>query len=362
MGWTRSPIRDVCGDAETETLKKAETVDDLEKSICRAVNFKSATASIRDLSKSVLEIVTKYKSENKDQTKWRENQELDFAVRNLAAAVTQAGRAQPPKSKSPLAKAMYDLTRKFGSWEQRKANEDGYLAALKKTMLMTKVGREVYACFSRNDGKNLLAGTLAEDPAHEIERNKPPPLGYGGEMTFVVYPNDETKLDGKWQKLLLFDWKSDPLTALQSIQHEFKHSCRAQEQLLCQKKAMKSKSLADAECDQESAVDELRAYKFDTQVFQELAKEAPELVCSVTILSESFGGIPVRMSDFQASYDEKIQEGRFIEHIIKFYVDIEKLSSEDSFFETDANGQKKLRPDFLKKIKDAGFNYPTSQP
>lgn len=358
-GWPKSPLRAVCDDKETEFLKKAVTIQDLEKSICRLVNFKSATASIQDLSYSVLEIVTKYKEENKDQTNWRENQELDHAVRNLTAAVTQAGRSQSPKNKGPLASAMYNLTKKYGSFEQRNADRTGYLDALRKTTLLTNSGRKVYACFANSD-KNFKPGHFTDEHSKD-ESNVPPPLGYGGGMGFMVFPEEEKNIDGLWEKAIVFNFKSDPIFALLSLQHEFKHACNADQAIKCAKKRVISTD-HDASCDQEAAIDELQAYKFDTEALLEMAKSAPELVCSLSMISNSFGKVPVRRSDFQASYDELMQNGYFVDHLIKYYLETGTYSSENSFYETSTNGQKKIRSDFLKKIEDAGFFYKAAPP
>jgi len=354
--WAKSPIREACGDSATSALEKAETIDDLKSSICRFMSPQHTSKSVIGLSKSVLAMVEKVKKENNDPKKWQENQDLENAIRNLAEAVKQAGRKTPPKNNSPLGAALNDLTKKYGTWPQRMADQNGYVAALKKAVLMTKKGPEVFSCFSRTDGTNIKPAGVVEFPEDEADQKKPPPKAYGGTMAFVAYPMDEANPKGDWGKSLVFDWKADPMSAVTGLQHELKHACNATEHVSCQKKALEHQDMT--ECDQLTAVDELRAYKFESEEFLELAKASPELVCSTSLVSLAYGKIPVRLADFIASNEEKIADGSFVNHIVPFYIQQQSLTSESSFYEKTADGKKKWRADFLKRMKDAGFTLP----
>ncbi|WP_413288330.1 hypothetical protein [Bdellovibrio sp. HCB337] len=356
--WAKSPIRDVCGDTSTTSLKRAETIEDLEEVVCRTASSTNTSTSIIDLSKSVLGIIEKIKNGNADPKKWRENQELEFAVQNLAESIKQAGRSEAPREQTPLGEALYDLTKDYGSWQQRTADKSGYIAALKKAILLTKTGNEVYPCFSRTEGNRFLPGVLGDD-GDEQEANKAPHPGYGGSMAFVTYPADRSNINGPWEKVLVFDWKMDPINAVIAVQHEFKHSCGSVEHVKCQKEILRTRNRGA--CDQAFAIDELKAYKFESEVTLELAKAAPELVCSTAFVSASYGGVPIRATDFDASNEEKIEDGTFADHLLSLYLKFGHLSSEDSFYEKTPDGGKKLRPDFIQKMKDAGFNPPQSR-
>lgn len=350
-----SSIRQICNDSNSTPLKKVNSLDDLRTAVCRITSTKGNSEQATQLGQRIFDIITKLKQNSNAEKNWRENQELDLAMRLFADRLSSKESLDTNDPKVPLRQSLRTLAAKYGTWEQRQADGAGYFKNLKEALLHTSEGKRLHACFSGPEKNGIKPGVIFEavDPNNPNARPQKPPLGYGGTMSFAVVP-DETN-SKKLVRGLEFDYGMSPTNALLGLIHEFQHSCNVHQHSQCSVDPP-NKEFSDS-CDHESLIDEARAYKVEAQMYKELAQASPKLMCSQIVVSQSYGKTPVSIYDFIASYDEKIESGDFFSHLIPVYVESGQYQSNKAFYENSnaTNSKTKFRSDFVEKVRKAGF-------
>lgn len=304
-----------------------------------------------------------------------------------------------PPRQTALSNALQGLLTNFASVEQRRASEQNYYQALRNALSLTSQGPELISCFERlND--DSVSGFKIElfDSTEEGMAET------SGTFSVVRSTTDPSK----FEKVMRLNVDSSPTAMVRTLAHELQHSCNyvafrenviRAEAAAAQSEAIEQEMVAlvarleslnlpeGSEAPPEiveqltqlndrreaiespvlesgmhaSAIDELRAYRLDAQVFAELAATHPAYFCDYTVLNLSTGRLE-RGGDVSARQEKDIEDGRFIHELIETYTRINGYDPQ-AFYQFEnflprigANGLPVLREDFRQQMLQSGFN------
>jgi hypothetical protein len=293
------------------------------------------------LASNVQDIIQKLQKDKKASKEWNTNSELQFAFLGLVERINSFVKPDPIDARKPLRKVVLELLNKYGTKSQRDASPTEYIDHLQNAIGMMSEGNRLLNCFYGDLPSGVGAGRYKQTSPEESDT-----------MSFGLHKKDDDK--NQFERVVTFNTAFNPIQALTTLAHEFEHSCATENMLPCLKNYNKNKVSDD--CTQQLAVEELKAYRTDTKLFAELAKEIPSLACGLADMSVSYGGIPTSIFDTKATTAEKIESGDFIHSLIENYRKIGTYSSGNAFYQKSENGNiQKLRLDFVQKIKANGF-------
>ena len=342
-----SSIHQMC--SKTRPIDKVESPQDFSKAICDLKNVYQDDVPIQKITTSILKTLEKLiKSTNDD---WTKNEVLNFDLEHLKDRLNQHAEGNSDeKAGSDLEKALFVLNAKWGDKEERtkKENKKKYYDDLKKVLALTPTGKKVIKCYAKSTGPLISGDAVVELPDEYKDR--------GAKMAFGVIPdnNDPNKV----VKRMFINTDLDPIEALPLLAHELKHGCHAKEmsEILLPLYNADDDSIVRTklkyEYDQERAVDEMRAYKVTVDLFKDLAKVAPNMVCGKYFTSVMFGNQPINTAEYAAAIDDKLTDGSFPKFLISLYAAHGDYNPENVFVK-DKNS---IRPDLLEKLKKEGVH------
>jgi hypothetical protein len=240
-----------------------------------------------------------------------------------------------------LQKAIDELTGpNFSTAAKRKANSDSYFKAIRNVIQHTSFGASLIGCLEDNSDARFSPNTefVVMDSLDGLT------------ASFEYIKDQSTK---KYTRYIEMVSSESPMAAITFVAHEMKHSCNASKMLTAELNGASRETM-----DQIVLVDEVKAYKFQSEFFLDLAEQAPGLVCeSDPVPSKLFSG-RFTMQDLCAEIHDAVNEGTFYKNIIKAYVPVGNFESDASFYQpsdTESASDKKLRSEVIQQFEAEGL-------
>lgn len=350
-------IKDLC--ANDRVIQIISTREAYKKNHCELLeHYKNIDLKYGKLSDSMVKIVDKLSEKD-----WQESKDLRATTVKMAGLLNQA-TPQGAEMPSAFHKALQAYKDKWQAVEKRSAPalQKEYFADINELLAKMKIGQEVLRCY--------------EATQSETVKNRPPEFTTTeNEMAFRL-----TKDDGQppsWSKTILFSVTTEPLVALTLYAHELQHGCNAIEWAKTREEILRSEvdvsrvpkndpkrsSVVRAhnakyeQMEQDSAIDELRAYTVSAKTVKELAFEAPEITCNHFFAGGLFGPQALRVSEYGGKLEQMLADGSFAPYIMKLYTD-DKLYDRESIYESGDNRKPdKFRKDLIERVRSQGYNF-----
>ena len=326
-----SPIRQICGNPSIDTLSSTKSVESLKEVICTQIKIGIPKEAI-ELSQNVLDILAKL---NKDDD-WIDQSEVLDSLGLYSDAIKMAKKDIP---KTPMGFSIEKLQKSFSSLEARRLDPDSYYSSLKEIIGLTPQGPELINCFEKSSDKRIpnfkvsFSGlTEARTPGND-------------EGAYFDLSKDSST------KIITVDLRTDPIAMISMLAHEYKHSCISSKRYDCKIRCEQSLAGACEEEAREVLVDELVAHKTEAQIFYEVAKHSPNLVCNHTFMSYLYLR-PMRVADFHILNEEGLEKGTFPLDIAENYIKLGNLLPDDIY---ESGNVSKFSEASKKKIHAAGF-------
>lgn len=333
----------------THKIQQVGNVADLSRSLCALRDTLESFKPIASQMKSTLAVLAKFDPPMKMSDLLKTNPSVGVALNQIAVALTQAQSGRPfgqAETHDALAAGISSFIEKFGDRSYRSTHPDDFRRAAENVLRKTLTGGPLVRCMDE----------MRADPIHF----QGPDFHYvsgGSDSGFQMMTNFGNS-SGK--KAIAFDFKPelDPVLALMVFAHEMSHACEALHPL----KEERSPGLSTQQTlDQHIFMSEMFAHRVQYQVFQELAADAPSLVCSRSYVSAKFGGQIVTASDDAYDLEASFNAGYFpLSMAWRYSKDMFALSS----IVTNPDVGKtdllllKLRPEIELRLRAAEFRIP----
>jgi hypothetical protein len=271
------------------------------------------------------------------------NQQLVDELASIASLINskQIERANIP-STNPISTQLKKII-SYGDSEKRRElsyqEKIAYVKEIDKLLGMTKTGKKVLACYKKVKHPQILKERRV---AFET---------FASQMAFGL---DYDKQSDKEVMTISFNVEFDPIFSITAYAHEMQHGCRAAETI----------DEGGVTHTHNNVVDEIRAYSLQVNLYKELIKAEKDFFCNGSVMWYRDAIIPI--SQWHSHLEERLEAGVFVDDLLKLYAgdSLGKPYENDEVYTVDSSGQPKvnaathrrvIRPDLLKKIKDAGF-------
>jgi hypothetical protein len=295
----RSPIRKICEHPAGPVLSDIRTVGDL-RSTCSNLT-ENTSPEVSSLAKNVLAVVETVAADPKD--KLRNHKELLTEVGKLTDAVSAATISQAESPREQLAGDIKTLISQYSTVKSRRENSMEYYTNIKNIIAQTPQGKRVIDCFEHNPDKRIKDFKLKFIGSGE--RN--PGNDQAAYLDYNPIPDDPLK---RTEFVMNIDVRTNPVAAISMVAHEMQHACLGS--TICDH-INECSDTDESECTQFNEaifVDELTAHHFEAQIFADLAKSAPGIMCSYTYVDGVNG--PQRLADLHAMNEEAYENGNLL--------------------------------------------------
>jgi hypothetical protein len=345
-----SVIRQYCSEARSISL--VSSPQDLVKASCDIGEVFSAEPNILSLTQQIIKLTKSLRA----SSEWKNNNKLNDSLEKLSEALNQAPKKATSPHTTPLALALNEIATKWHDSKMRSAHHADYIKDFNQVLAMTNTGRQVLDCYQKAQDP-LITGEQIEQISEEQKAN-------GVSMAFTLL--EDQKSPGKYVKTILFDEDTSPMTALFLYAHEMKHGCNSKISVKIfqymdthnsSNTPRREIALEKEKNDQLMAIDEMRAYKINVELFKEMAQAAPEVVCNEYYVSNIFGKQIISSAEYNAKMDEMIEDGTYPLHLISQYA-VDGAYWPENVLKSDDNGwaTHELRLDLIKKLEAEGIH------
>lgn len=220
----KTSVKDLCS-IKDSIIRRATTLEDLRLAVCQVQDRFPDQASIRAKGEDVLTVLRKLNAPDPDGFPSlgnvyleMEEEELDQSLDAFAVALREQ---QPRKnfessSTHPVALALKDLDKKYGTSEARWADPQGYMKAMTDVLAKTVTGKKAIECFYKKDNPKIRQSVFKF-------KKKEDPGSSSAAATFGLEPTSEDPT--VYDKVATMGLELSPFENLPFLAHEMQHAC-----------------------------------------------------------------------------------------------------------------------------------------
>lgn len=358
-------VQELCQNARDVQIVKSR--EDFRREVCEIKQIGVGSQEVSRSADDVLKIFSHAPKKN-----WDRDAKLQKALLKLSVAygkalqlplATPASESEKlTESQQKLAVKLQEFLSKYPTPEIRIQKKEMYLEEMKEVLSLTKSGKEGLKCLADLKGAPLISSLKV------LFKSDPKSAKYWNDnSTMGINQDIDPQAKGKYQVNFRFNEEMNPIGALTMFGHELTHLCHESERCewdvkVRQSKGVKAKA-ALVEFDQVSAIDELRAYRAENELYKEFAEVDPVTFCTRSFVSQHFGLQVKTSADTQNAIEKNLQKGTFLRDNIELYLKHGFYSRPESILKMknrnvplrDAHGNVMLRDDLKEKARGAGF-------
>lgn len=252
--------------------------------------------------------------------------------------------------------AMRSILRTFPGPEERRANIDTYARTFRELIARTPSGGRLIRQFDAQEGPgNQYSSTVYRVLSQQEIDNG----------TVAMVQSERTD-NGQNIRVISINPTFDPSVIAASLAHEMQHGLisnqidahyaefdRIYEALEANPRsqsAQRALALATRNLDQALMLDELRAFRLESQLFKEMVEQNPDTYCHSFFYSQSmFGNQILTLGEMYGFFEQELAQNRFQDFMLPVYIDVGGFSRASFYDGTN------YRRDFIQQMRSEGF-------
>ncbi|MBY0517674.1 MAG: hypothetical protein K2P81_12230 [Bacteriovoracaceae bacterium] len=328
----KSPIRKTCENPPAPVSRARDLINN-----CNSILYNHQSAETTTLAHNVIDILNRFKDD--PEFRIEKDKELLLAIGKLTDAI-DGSNVERFKPRNQLSNDIKELALNFQSQSSRAANPESYYKSIKQVISQTSQGERLINCFEKNPDKGIKGFEVKF-----INNNTRSPGN--DQAAYLDYVTDKSDPQKRVNLVMNIDYRTNPIAAISMVAHEMQHACNGAK--VCGPlKQCEEEEICD-ELDYTIMADELIGHKVESDVFDELALSAPEVMCNYNYVSS---GKVQNLAEYMTSLYENYHSGDLIKQLAPSYIRAQ-LWPRDLVYKN-VGGSVEINPKLSEAIKRAG--------